>query len=187
VIFWLKEVVFKMRRQPTKAELKAAQKEDVEWGRSRGLSEADLHAMLVEDRVDIERDSVEEPDAVASEGTLFKASTIYDSYLSALSELHEYQYTMELTREAKFRGVVLKQLMDMRRSQQDQHSRAAFEDRGAGGLNGGYSDSEFLALQAQLLRGSAGRLSVRTIPCCCKMREAACMLTFWIFRACARA
>jgi len=178
VCLWLEEVVFKIRRPPTKAELKASQKKrvsvppptgveiepaDIEWGRERGLTEGDLRAMLMEDRVDLERDSVEEPESAEPEGALLKAETIYNAYLSAISNLHDHQHASQQGVDSKFRGVLIKNMISSRRSAQDQRNREAFEDRGANGIQSGYSAKDWHAIQVQLLRNCAGRPSVSVI------------------------
>jgi hypothetical protein len=49
---------------------------------------------------------------------------------------------------------------------QDQRSRNAFEDRGAGGIDSGYSQEEFLQMQDKLLLGAknAPQVSLHLFP-----------------------
>lgn len=171
-IAWLQEDVFKMRIPLTKREKAAHQKKlgklpeasssivwddsdesMAEFAEKRGLSQDQVLAMYNEFQFDMERDSVIEPEAVAGpQGNLLKWQTIHDSYVSALAELYNVQVAMELNTYPNWRGPGLKALMESERSKQDAISRSQFDDRGAGGVNTGYSEKELLALQVTLLK-----------------------------------
>jgi len=61
---------------------------------------------------------------------------------------------MGLNKAPTFRGSTHKSLMKGLLRLQDQRSRDAFEDRGAGGIDSGYSQEEFLQMQDKLLLGA---------------------------------
>jgi hypothetical protein len=72
-------------------------------------------------------------------------------YNAAIAELYHYQVSMGLNKAPNFRGATHRSLMKGLLRTQGQRSRDAFEDRGAGGIDSGYSQEEFLQMQDKLL------------------------------------
>jgi len=110
--------------------------------------------MLADDHVD-DTDAVvvdEDSEAVVL-GALLKSSTI-DTYIAAVAELHQSQYSASSNKEPILHGAALKALLERHKQSQDTHNRAAFVDCGANGISAGYTDAEFLHLQEVLLQGS---------------------------------
>lgn len=179
VVKWLVDVVFQIRKDVTK-KAQGARKlsltpqslkpieitltdENIKWGASIGKTREELLALLEQDRLDLEVDSVLDPDtAEALEGDFFKWDTVKNAYISAIAELYEFQVSTGTNSNPTFRGAALKALMETKRSQQDALSREQFEDRGAGGLNSSYSDGEFLRIHRHLLNSIPKRATVST-------------------------
>jgi hypothetical protein len=179
VCLWLQEVVFQIRKPTSKKKAKRVGKlpsgsftpheivltvEDLAWGEQRGYSRERLLAMLEEDRVDLDVDSVVDPEtAEVLECGYLKYDTIYNSYISAIAEMYEFQKSTEMNAHPNFRGAALKALLDSKRSQQDQMGREQFENRGAGGLNSSYSEKDLLKIQRTLLSAVQKRPTVSII------------------------
>lgn len=72
-------------------------------------------------------------------------------YVAAIAEIYYTQVSLGLNKHPNFRSVGLKTLMKDLMQKQAQKRRDAFEDRGAKGLNTGYTTEQFLHLQDQLL------------------------------------
>ena len=99
-----------------------------------------------------EQESEPEPLPGNEEGPLkWKTVNVYNA---AIAELYHYQVSMGLNKAPTFRGSTHKSLMKGLLRLQDQRSRDAFEDRGAGGIDSGYSQEEFLQMQDKLLLGA---------------------------------
>ena len=108
---------------------------------------------------DLELDPEMEPDpgsdsgsdtAVAVEGRGLGYATV-KVYVAAIAELYRHQVSAGLNRHPNFRGPGLKGLMvDLERTQA-LRADAAFEDRGVGGAQGGYTEEEFLRMQELML------------------------------------
>lgn len=75
-------------------------------------------------------------------------------YNAAIAELYHYQVSMGLNKAPTFRGSTHRSLMKGLSRLQDQRARNTFEDRGAGGIDSGYSQEEFLQMQDKLLLGA---------------------------------
>jgi hypothetical protein len=60
-------------------------------------------------------------------------------YNAAIAELYHYQVSIGLNNAPTFRGLTHKALMKGLSRQQDQRARNTFEDRGARGIDSGYS------------------------------------------------
>jgi hypothetical protein len=177
---WLQDEVFNMKKPATKKEQNKHKKalaqhsaeglpvqsivlntDDIEWGRIRGMNEQELLALLEEDRVDLEVDSVLDPETRATlDGKFLKFDTIYNSYISALAEEYQFQVATEQNHYPNFRGAALKNLLNSRRAEEDSLSRIQFEDRGAGGLNSSYTEADFINIQKALLKSSSERVTV---------------------------
>jgi hypothetical protein len=101
------------------------------------------------------------PEQAGKEGPL-KWQTV-NVYNAAIAELYHYQVSMGLNKAPTFRGATHKPLMKGLSRTQDQRSRDTFQDRGAGGIDSGYSQEEFLQMQDKLLSGAGKAPQVR--PC----------------------
>ena len=178
VVMWLQEDLFKRRvavpsKKPRsrlgkrkRAGTPAATKADIgsaELALARQLEIPldDLSAMVADDR-GASDESSEDEDGEGQGGSLLKFSTI-EVYVAAVAELWSVQLSMGLHSHALLRGPALNQELDKRRSQSDQQARQDYADRGAGGLNSGYTDAEFLQMNKLLLAQAAQRpQSLRT-------------------------
>jgi hypothetical protein len=67
-------------------------------------------------------------------------------YVAAIAELYNTQLSLGIAHGPKFRGQSLKALMTDLARKQAQKRKAAFEDRGAKGLNASYTMEQFLHL-----------------------------------------
>jgi hypothetical protein len=72
-------------------------------------------------------------------------------YNAAIAELYHYQVSIGLNKAPNFRGATHRSLMKGLLRTQEQRSCDAFEDCGAGGIDSGYSQEEFLQMQDKLL------------------------------------
>ncbi|MEA2203145.1 MAG: hypothetical protein QOI89_3920 [Solirubrobacteraceae bacterium] len=180
VVMWLQEDLFKRRvavpsKKPRsrlgkrkRAGTPAAAKAEIgsaELALAAQLEIAldDLPAMVADDRgASGDEQSSEDEDGGGQGGSLLKFSTI-EVYVAAVAELWSVQLSMGLHSHALLRGPALNQELDKRRSQSDQQARQDYADRGAGGLNSGYTDAEFLQMNKLLLVQAAQRpQSLRT-------------------------
>ena len=75
-------------------------------------------------------------------------------YNAAIAKLYHHQVSIGLNKALTFRGAAHKALMQGLVRGQEQRSRDTFEDRGAGGVDSGYSQEEFLQMQGLLLQGA---------------------------------
>ena len=113
----------------------------------------ELPAMLADDEAAEVREGDIEAEEEASADKLLKAGTI-DSYIAAVLQLYKVQQALGHNTNQHPRGGILKDLVRQTKESQHARDREAFVDRGAGGINAGYSDEEFLLLQRHLLKSS---------------------------------
>ena len=116
----------------------------------------ELPAMLADDRAEEVSGRGEEQGGGAAaataategeEGTdrFLKAGTV-DSYIAAVLQLYKVQQALGYNTLRHPRGGVLRDIVRQTKEAQDTRDREAYVDRGAGGLNAGYSEEEFLLL-----------------------------------------
>jgi hypothetical protein len=112
-----------------------------------------------------ESSSDEESESEGDEGPL-KWKTI-NVYAAAIAELYHFQVSMGLNRHPTFRGATFKSLMKGLIRVQEQRSRDNFEDRGAGGINTGYTFQELATMQKQLQHGAnkAPQVNIHSVLC----------------------
>lgn len=84
-------------------------------------------------------------------GSLYTPNTV-DAYVAAVIELYDGQVTHGLNRHPHPRGPALTGLLRQRRRERDVNDRESFKDRGAGGIVAGYTGTEFMLLQRELLK-----------------------------------
>ena len=133
--------------------------DDLLFGQEYGMSYEALVEFMEADRVDMNRDSVEEPELGGGEGEFedplegkqIKYSTAYNKYLSAITRLHQFQKAQGLAVPNTFRDASLTGTLKLMGRQKDEESRARFDDRGAKGLNSSYTPEEFLSLACYVL------------------------------------
>jgi hypothetical protein len=122
----------------------------------------ELPAMLADDKaVEVGKEEEDEEGAAsaAREGEgedtdrLLKAGTV-DSYIAAVLQLYKIQQALGHNTLRHPRGGILRDIVKQTKEAQNTRDREAFVDRGVGGINAGYSDQEFLALQQHLLRSA---------------------------------
>src|SRR3569833_888053 len=170
----VKKLQPKMRYRGRKPPLAPAAAGDTE-AQVRGLIEAQILAeelhlsldeavrCLREDREDyvppaaysaIENDDDEKEDG--TEGTLYTKNTV-DAYISAVIELWRVQVAHGNRNSENPRGAAVRGFLEQRGRQQAKQERNSYKDCGIDGIQAGYSESEWLAIQKHLL-GSAATL-----------------------------
>ena len=138
--------------------------DELAWGRANNLSEDAMLALLQEDHVDVDRDSARDRDAAeALAGTLVGNSTV-TNYMSAIAELYSMQVSEGINNNPSWRGPGVKALLKARERQNDAIARENYDDRGAGGLEAGYTNEELRRLNKKLLAGATERPQV-----CCNL------------------
>jgi hypothetical protein len=98
-------------------------------------------------------DSEDQEPQEAQPAQAYKVKTV-SVYVAAVVELYHTQVSLGLNNNPNFRGMALKVLLKDLSRKQAQRRREAFEDRGAKGLNSGYTSEQFLHMQDQLLSGA---------------------------------
>lgn len=96
-------------------------------------------------------------------GSLYTIGTV-DCYVAAIVELYDIQLANGSNRHPHPRGAGLEGLLAQRKRDRDKNDRAAFVDRGQGGISAGYSAEEFLRMQEVLLKGAAQHPQVSLLP-----------------------
>lgn len=114
----------------------------------------ELPAMLADDRaVEAGDGEDDESSPAATTDRFLKAGTI-DSYIAAVLQLYKVQQALGHNTLRHPRGGILRDIVRQNKEAQDARDREAYIDRGAGGINAGYSDEEFLSLQQHLLKSA---------------------------------
>jgi hypothetical protein len=114
----------------------------------------ELPAMLADDRaVKAREGGDDEETTTATTDRFLKAGTV-DSYIAAVLQLYKVQQALGHNTLRHPRGGVLRDIVRQTKEAQDTRDREAFIDRGAAGINAGYSDKEFLSLQRHLLKSA---------------------------------
>jgi len=88
------------------------------------------------------------------EGDLYTKGTV-DAYIAAVIELWRVQVAHGGRNTDNPRGAAVRGFLEQRGRQRNQLNRASFKDRGAEGIQAGYSTAEWLAIQEHLLYGAA--------------------------------
>lgn len=97
---------------------------------------------------------VEEEDKAAVEGTLLTRGTV-DAYVAAVLELWRLQVAHGNHNIENPRGAAVRGFLEQRGRQRGRFDRETFQDRGADGIQAGYSSEEWLRVQAILFSGTA--------------------------------
>ena len=150
---------------PAEAEEQAALREAEALAATLGVPVAEAIQMLADDResyIPPPGTAAATATATASgdgeEGGLFTKGTV-DAYIAAVIELWRVQVAHGHNNTENPRGIAVRGLLEQRSRQRScQRSRldrASFKDRGAMGIQAGYSTAEWLAIQEHLLHGAA--------------------------------
>jgi hypothetical protein len=181
LVLWLQEVVLQLRVPETLTRKRkrdalnpAVLRQKRRKGNGKGLAPLDpqvrqlaeglgmpveelleeLPAMLADDRAVEAREGADGDDAAAATSDRFLKAGTVDSYIAAVLQLYKVQQALGHNTLRHPRGGVLRDIVRQTKEAQDTRDREAFVDRGAGGINAGYSDAEFLALQQHLLKSA---------------------------------
>jgi hypothetical protein len=112
--------------------------------------------VLVEDREDYKPPDLPESATGDEKGSLYTRSTI-DAYIAAIIELWRVQVAHGSRNTENPRGAAVRGFLKQRSHQRLRIERAEFKDRGLYGIQAGYSDSEWIAIQEHLLRESGSQ------------------------------
>lgn len=146
---------------PLPADEQAALREAEALAATLGVPVADAAHILADDR-----ESYTLPATVAAataagngagdaeEGNLFAKSTV-DAYIAAVIELWHLQVVHGNKNTENPRSAAVRGFLEQRGRQRNRLNRANFKDRGAEGIQAGYSNAEWLAIQEHLLYGVA--------------------------------
>jgi hypothetical protein len=114
--------------------------------------------LLVDDREDYVPPAafapMAEEDKAAVEGTLLTRGTV-DAYVAAVLELWRLQVAHGNPNVENPRGAAVRGFLEQRGRQRGRFDRETFQDRGAEGIQAGYSSEEWLRMQTILLSATA--------------------------------
>ena len=148
---------------PLPAEEQAALQEAETLATTLGLPVAEAVRMLSDDRetyippagISLAAGAGDSSGAGAGEeGELFTKGTV-DAYIAAVIELWRVQVAHGNKNTENPRGAAVRGFLEQRGRQRNRFNRASYKDRGAEGIQAGYSSSEWLAIQEHLLQGAA--------------------------------